>query len=181
MPDNNLTTLQTEPRNDQTKTMTKKYRQGAVGALLDIYEQAISDFKKAIEDISDNSLTIIIDSQTTDENCKSIQTILSHVVSSGFGYATSIYNLKEHNIKRQDKIFHLTIKEYLQDLTNVFTFTENVFKEIQDTELEQFDNSLKIKTGWGQLYDIEQMTEHAIVHILRHRRQIEKIKCDELK
>ena len=50
------------------KTMTKIYRQGAVGALLDIYEQAISDLKKVIEDIPDNALTIILDPQTADEN-----------------------------------------------------------------------------------------------------------------
>jgi hypothetical protein len=163
------------------KSMTKNYRLGAVGALLDIYEQAIIDFKKVIEDIPDTALTIITDPDTTDENCKSIQTILSHVVSSGFSYASSIHNLKRGNIKRQEKKYHLTIKEYLQDLTNVFLFTENIFKEVNDDELEQFDNSLKIKAGWGQLYDIEQITEHAIVHILRHKRQIEKIKRDVLK
>ena len=157
------------------------YRQGAIGALLDIYEQAIADFKKVIEDIPDDALTIIINKQTTDENCKSIQAILSHVVNSSYGYATSIHNLKGHNTKRPDKIFRLTIREYLQDLANAFNFTENVFKEFQDTELEQFDDSLKIKTGWGQSYDIEQITEHAIVHILRHKRQIEKIKLNELK
>ena len=156
--------------------MTKRYRPGAVGALLDIYEQAISDLKKVIENIPDNRLTIIIDTQTTDENCTSIQSILSHVVHAGFGYAPSIHNLKGHNLKRRDKMFYLTIKEYLQDLAHAFTFTENVFKEFQDTELEQFDESLKIKSSWGQLYDIEQITEHAIVHILRHKRQIEKIK-----
>ncbi len=55
-----------------------------------------------------------------------------------------------------------------------------MFNGIQDPELRQLDNSLKIKTGWGQLYDIEQMMEHAIVHILRHKKQIEKIKGDEL-
>ncbi len=161
--------------------MTKIYRQGPVGALLDIYEQTISDFKKVIKDIPDNALTIIIDPQTTDENCKSIQTILSHVIHSGYGYATSIHNLKGYNNARPDKTYHLTIKEYLEDLSNIFTYTENIFKEIKDNELEQFDNSLKIKAGWGQLYDIEQITEHAIVHILRYRRQIDKIKCNELK
>jgi hypothetical protein len=31
-------------------------------------------------------------------------------------------------------------------------------------------------TSWGQLYDIEQLMEHAIVHVLRHRRQIEQYK-----
>lgn len=156
-------------------------RQGAVGALLDIYEQAISDLKNVIQSIPDNALTIIIDEKTTNEDCKSIQTILSHVVSSGYSYATSIHNLKGNNAKRPDKIFHLTISEYLNDLTNVFTYTESIFKEIKDDELEQFDDSLKIKTGWGQLYDIEQITEHAIVHILRHKRQIEKIKNNQLK
>lgn len=156
-------------------------RQGAVGALLDIYEQAISDLKNVIQSIPDHTLTIIIDEKTTSEDCKSIQAILSHVVSSGYSYATSIHNLKGHNAKRPEKVFHLTIAEYLKDLTNVLLFTESVFKEIKDDELEQFDDSLKIKTGWGQLYDIEQITEHAIVHILRHKRQIEKIKHNQLK
>ena len=32
----------------------------------------------------------------------------------------------------------------------------------------------KIITSWGQSYDFEQLFEHAIVHILRHRRQIER-------
>ena len=157
------------------------YRQGAVGALLDIYEQAISDLKELIEDIPDNALTIIIDSQTTDENCKSIQAILSHVVHAAYGYATSIHNLKGNNIPRPAKNHHVTIKEYVQDLANVFVFTEGVFKDVKDIELLQYDNALKVKAGWGQLYDIEQMTEHAIVHILRHKRQIDKIKRNKLK
>ncbi|WP_291285209.1 DinB family protein [Flavobacterium sp.] len=155
-------------------------RQGAVGALLDIYEQAILDLTNVIKNIPDDALTIIIDEKTTNEDCKSIQTILSHVVSSGYSYAISIHNLKGNTIQRPDKIFHLTIAEYLKDLMNVFLFTEDIFKEIKDDELEQFDDSLKIKTGWGQLYDIEQITEHAIVHILRHKRQIEKIKSSKL-
>lgn len=155
-------------------------RPGAVGALLDIYEQAILDLKNVITNIPDNVLTNITDEKTTNEDCKSIQAILSHVVSSGYSYAISIHNLKGHNMQRPDKIFHVTIAEYLKDLTNVFLFTESVFREIKDDELEQFDDSLKIKTGWGQLYDIEQLTEHAIVHILRHKRQIEKIKSSQL-
>jgi uncharacterized damage-inducible protein DinB len=152
------------------------YRTGAVGALLDIYEQAISDLKKVIEPIPDHALTIIVDTQTMDEDCKSIQTILSHVVHSGFGYAASIHNLKGPAAQRPAKAFHTTVQAYLDDLTAVFTYTENVFENIGDSELEQFDNSRKIKTGWGQWYDIEQMMEHAILHMLRHKRQIEKFK-----
>src|SRR5712675_1651153 len=156
--------------------MTKIFRQGAIGALLDEYERAISDLKKVIETIPDKDLTVLMDTQTADDNCRSFQTILSHVVHSGYGYATNIHNLKGNHMPRPAKTFHLTFKEYQEDLTKVFSFTENIFREINENELEQFDNSLKIKAGWGQFYDIEQMTEHAIVHILRHRRQIEKFK-----
>lgn len=152
------------------------YRQGAVEALLDVYEQAISDFKKVIEDIPDAILTNIIDQETTDENCKSIQAILSHVVSSGYSYVIYIHNLKGHEMQRPDKAFHSSIKDYLEDLNKLIVYTENVFNEIEDTELEQFDQSKKITTSWEQHYDIEQLMEHAIVHILRHQRQIEKFK-----
>jgi uncharacterized damage-inducible protein DinB len=150
-------------------------RQGAAGALLDLYEQAISDLKITIEKIPDHALTVITDHRTTDENCKTIQSILSHVVHSGYGYATYIHNSKSNNIVRPEKAFHVTISKYIEDLTDVFNYTENIFKEIKDDELEQTDASLKIKSGWGQLYDIEQMMEHAIVHVLRHNRQIANI------
>lgn len=158
------------------KTIPKKYRPGAIGALLDEYERAITDFKKVIEVIPDHALTIVLDPKTTDENCKSIQTILTHVVYAGYGYATYIQNVKGHNRARPDKTFHLTIPKYLRDLDAIFSFTENIFGEFKDAELDQPDDSLKIKTHWGISYDIEQITEHAIVHILRHRRQIEKFK-----
>lgn len=147
-----------------------------MGALLDIYEQAIADLRNVIEDVSDEELIVIVDPTTTDDSCKSFQTILSHVVHGGFGYATSVHNLRKPNLQRRSKTFHLTVNEYVQDLADVFKFTSDVFREIKDEDLEQFDAALKIKTGWGQLYDIEQLTEHAIVHILRHKRQIERFK-----
>lgn len=154
----------------------KAYRPGAVGALLDLYEEAISDLKKVIADISEDMLMAIVDRETTDENCRSIQTILAHVVSCGYSYATYIYSLKGHTVTVRDKVFRQTVEAYDQDLAHVFTYTQNILASAGDSKLEQFDNALKIRTGWGQLYDIEQMIEHAIVHVLRHKRQIEKIK-----
>jgi hypothetical protein len=35
-------------------------------------------------------------------------------------------------------------------------------------------SAVRIDSRWGVQYDMEQMLEHAIVHILRHRRQIER-------
>ena len=156
--------------------MAKIYRQGAVGALLDEYERAISDLKQTIADISDEELITIVDSKTSNPKCKSVQTILSHVVSSGYGDAVDIKNLKGEKIEYPESIFRMTINDYKKDLDDLFIFVLDTFKKIQDTDLEEFDNDKKIKTYWGQVYDIEQITEHAIVHVLRHKRQIEKFK-----
>lgn len=151
------------------------YRSGAVGALLDIYEQEITGLKKLIAGIPDMALPIITDAQTADETCKSVQAILTHLVHSGYGYATSIHQLKESNRERPPRKEYFTVSEYVTALDGVFAYTENVFGNISDDELEQLDNSQKIKTGWGQLYDIEQLMEHAITHVMRHKRQIERI------
>lgn len=154
--------------------MTRIYRLGAVGALLDEYERAILDLQRVVATIPDPALCVIVDPYTANEDCRSVQTILAHVVSSGFGYATSICNLKTLGRSRPAKLQRQTIEEYLADLTSVFAFTEQVFQGIEDGELEQIEETRKIKAGWGQVYDIEQLMEHAIVHVLRHRRQLEK-------
>ena len=156
--------------------MIKTYRPGAVGALLDEYEKAIFELQQVINVISDQELIKIVDSITIDINCKSIQTILSHVVRSGYTYAIYIRNLGGQKIDYPKSLFHFSIKDYQKDLNDVLIFTTETLNTINNNQLEQLDNSKKIITSWGQVYDIEQIMEHAIVHILRHRRQIEKFK-----
>jgi uncharacterized damage-inducible protein DinB len=108
--------------------MKKIYRKGAVGALLDVYEEAIADLKQTIEAVPDDILTNILYLESEDENCRSIQSILSHVVHAGYGYATSIRNLDGSNTKRPDKTFLTTTKAYLEALDDLFVFTETFSK-----------------------------------------------------
>lgn len=152
----------------------KIYRDGAKGALLDEYEKAITDLNSVINEIGMEDLIIVIDPVTKDPNCKSVQTILSHVVRSGFNYAVSIRQLKDKNIAFRDLTYHISVDDYQKDLLELFEYTVETFNVITNEELEEFDNSKKIISRWGQIYDIEQLTEHAIVHLLRHRRQIER-------
>jgi uncharacterized damage-inducible protein DinB len=156
--------------------MAKTYRKGAVGALLDEYEKVILELQQVIDDIPEEDLIKIVDSSTTDANCKSIQTVLSHVVRSGYAYAIYIRNLERPKNEFPENSVHSSVKDYQKDLRKVFDFTLETFDKIEENQLEESDNSKKIITSWGQFYDIEQITEHAIVHILRHRRQIEKFK-----
>ena len=159
-----------------TLNQTKSYRPGASGALLDEYEKALIELQHVFSDVSDIELLKIVDSQTKDPECKSIQTVLTHVVSSAYSYSRYISKMKGIDFTKPDSAFRETKNEYTQDLKTMFAFTENIFQHVKDNELEELDNSLKVLTTWGQLYDIEQIMEHAIVHILRHRRQIEKFK-----
>jgi len=151
-------------------------RQGAIGALLDVYEEAIFRLKDTIESTSDEALLKIVDQNTKDDNCRSIQTVLSHVIHAGLGYATSIHNIHWHPITRPEKNFHYSTSAYIEDLNNLFTYTKSILITIREDQLEQINNDLKILTTWGQLYDVEQIMEHAIVHVLRHTRQIERMK-----
>jgi hypothetical protein len=97
-------------------------------------------------------------------------------VKAGYGYATYIRRLKGENISFPGYLFHSTVNDYQKDLNEFFSFTVDTFNNVHDSELEEFDNNKKMLTSWRQAYDIEQLMEHAIVHILRHRRQVEKFK-----
>ncbi|SDM19648.1 DinB family protein [Catalinimonas alkaloidigena] len=160
--------------------MTKLNRKGAVGALLDVYEQTLEDFRAVIGEIPDEALTIVVDPHTTDENCRSVQRILAHVVHAGYGYATSIHNQRGAHVSRPEKTCHTTLRAYQEELTDMFAYTVRVFEGLPDHALRQVEEAQKIRTGWKQTYDIEQLTEHAIVHLLRHGRQLERIKRDQL-
>ncbi len=154
----------------------KEFRHGAVGALLDEYERAIEELQRVIADLSDRELTVVVDTDTTDVNCRSVQAILSHVVSAGYAYAVDIRLLRGEDLYYPDLMLYSLTGDYHRELSRLFDYTVDTFRYIRDDELEQYDDEKKIRTPWGQVYDIEQLTEHAIVHILRHRRQIERFK-----
>jgi uncharacterized damage-inducible protein DinB len=156
--------------------MNKIYRKGATGAILDEYEKVIAELVQIISDVSDEELITVADNETTDDHCKSIQNVLAHVVRSGYSYAMYIREIGKNDTDRPEFVYRTTVKSYETDLNNMFIETVNTFQNITDNQLEENDNSKKINTHWSQEYDIEQMMEHAIVHILRHRRQIEKFK-----
>lgn len=153
----------------------KQYRdKGAIGALLDEYEKALYELIDLIEPISHDKLAILVDKNTDDPDCRSIQTILTHVVSSGYSYAIHIRNHLGENLDFRQKQKLENADDYIQALKNMFDYNLRVFEEYSDINLEEYDPSKKLCTRWGQYYDIEQLLEHAIVHILRHRRQIER-------
>ena len=151
-------------------------KKNAVDTLLGEYQNVITALQRVVSDVSYENLTAVVDPGTTNPDCKSIQTIVSHVVSSGYSYAGYIRKFKKIEDNRPGKILRLSVAQYRDDLDKLIAYTNETFERIYDDELEEFIEEKKIKTSWQQVYDIEQMMEHAIVHVLRHRRQIEKFK-----
>ena len=157
--------------------MIKKYRNnGAIGAILDEYEKSILEMKEVIEQLAPSDLSVIIDHETKDEDCRSIQTILSHVVSSGYTYVIEIRRWLGEQVDYIDKELLGSVEEYKLALDTMFMYNVQLFNDYPNIELEEYDAEKKFQVRWGQKYDVEQILEHAIVHVLRHRRQIERFK-----
>ena len=152
-------------------------RKGTVGALLHAYQKVITELQEVIIDIDDNKLVAIADAETADKRCASIQTVLTHVVGAGYSHANYIRQAAGAEPGYYDDVIYTTAKDYCGALDVVFSFILETFKNIEDDHLEQLDNDKKVITNWGQCYDIEQMAEHAIVHFIKHTRQIKNFEA----
>jgi uncharacterized damage-inducible protein DinB len=151
--------------------MRESYRSGAIGALMDEYERAASELKRLIEQIPEDDFVRVVDVQTKDEDCRSAQTIMSHVVRAGYGYAD--YIREQFSIaSTRPQLKLLSREESLEQLDAALRYTAETLEgrwEMSDEEIAR----TVINSRWGVVYNVESLLEHAVVHILRHRR-IEK-------
>ncbi|MFK7807314.1 MAG: DinB family protein [Saprospiraceae bacterium] len=148
--------------------------QGAKIAILDEYKKAIDELKEITKKIPIDYLLKTLDTETKDEDCQSIQSILTHVVASGYTYVIEIRKWLGEDISYYEKTKLESVEQYHVALDEMFAYNEKLFQDYPSLRLETYDPENKIKVRWGQSYDVEQLFEHAIVHILRHRRQIER-------
>ena len=152
--------------------MNKTYRKGAVGALMDEYERAAAEFRRLIGSLTDEQYTRIVDLQTADENCRSVQAIMSHVVAAGYGYANYIRDAFSMTTETWEKR-PLAHAESLEKYDSMLEYTVATLDDKWEMPEDEI-TAVSMTVHWGPTYDLEQLLEHAIVHILRHRRQIEK-------
>jgi uncharacterized damage-inducible protein DinB len=156
----------------ESQIMRTSYRNGAIGALMDEYERAASELTRLIEQIPEDDFVRVVDSQTKDEDCRSVQTIMSHVVRAGYGYADYIREqLSIASTRPQPKL--LSRQESLEQLGAALRYTIETLEGRWEMSAEEI-SAIVINSRWGVVYDVEGLLEHAVMHILRHRRQIEK-------
>ena len=156
----------------QGGTMKKTYRPGSVGALMDEYERVTVELTKILESISDEEYARIRDTQTADEDCRSIQTIMTHVVGAGYGYAGYMRDAWGIGREQHERV-PIPRAETPAKLRAMLDYMIATLEGRWDFSYEA-QEAMKMKVRWGPTYDFEMLFEHAIVHVMRHRRQIER-------
>ena len=153
-------------------TIAKTYRQGAVGALMDEYERAAAELVTILNGITDEEYERVRDTKTQDEDCRSIQTIMTHVIRAGYGYAGYMRTAwgKEPVVKWSETVSRSQVPG---DVRKMLDYTIETLDSKWDMS-EKEASEMKMTVRWGPVFDFEQLFEHAIVHVLRHRRQIDR-------
>jgi hypothetical protein len=150
--------------------------QGSLGAILDEYKKVSEEYIDVLQKISKVDFIKIVDHKTDDEDCRSIQTISRHVIRSGYGYAN--YILTALNIPTDSpNVNEMKIEspnDVVIELRRMIDYNLKQLYELNRESVEEKMFSVKFVTRWGEEFNFEQILEHAIVHILRHRRQVEK-------
>ena len=153
-------------------TMTKTYRKGPVGALMDEYERAAAELVTILQTITDEEFERVRDTETQDDDCRSIQTIMTHVIRAAYGYAGYMRTAwgREPVVRWSETV---TRTQALEELRKMLDYTIATLEGKWDmSDQEAVDTKMQVR--WGPTYDFEQLFEHAIVHVLRHRRQIDR-------
>jgi hypothetical protein len=97
---------------------------------------------------------------------------MSHVVRAAYGYADYIREqFSIASTRPQPRL--LSQQESLEQFEAALHYTIETLEGRWEMSGEEISRPI-IKTRWGPVYDVEGLLEHAIVHLLRHRRQLEK-------
>ncbi len=135
-----------------------------------------SQYLNCLIRIKEERFHTILDSETKDEDCKSIKSICEHVVNAGYGYSTYLPQNYTNLDSMRPRVSCLSVQEVEEAMWEMFSHiieTANNLSTIEEKEL-----LTEFTVPWKQNYDAEQLLEHAMVHVLRNRRQLEKFDAD---
>src|SRR5262245_28275432 len=148
--------------NEMNKSYRKSYRKGAVGALMDELERAAQELGRLIEDLTDDEFQTVCN--PGDEELCSIQAVINHVVRAGYAHANHLRVAFSMHGSRPEVPLG-TRSESVEQLAAMLAYMAATLEgrwEMTDEQIE----AVEIKSQWGTTYDLEQMLEHTVVHVL---------------
>lgn len=144
---------------------------GMVKALMEEYDRSAIDLKEILSKINIADYQEVRDRNTEDSDCKSIQAVVTHLVQSGYTYINYINTISKIEWKEYENVITDSSAGVLE-INKMLNYTETSLEKILHFENKEIE-TWKFESRWGVTFDFEQLMEHAIVHVLRHRRQIE--------
>lgn len=149
-----------------------EYRKGAVGAMMDEYERAVDELMTIVTTAGAEAYVFIADSETENEECRSIQTMVSHVVDAGYAYMNDLRPLFSMDVEP----YEFALIEFAKlpgEMEKMLEYTIATLEGRWELGYAEIDEIVRVSPS-GYRQDLEQLLEHAIVHVLRHRLQTEK-------
>lgn len=142
-------------------------------ALVGELGRALSELARMVDDLSEEDFELRLAAAEPEVDLGSIQLVVHHVVRAGYAHINYVrVALGVEGRKVEVPIGSRSqVSGQFKALREYFAET---FKERQTITDEKLD-SLRVEARWGPVYTVEQMMEHAIVHVLRHRRQLEQL------
>lgn len=147
---------------------------GPFGALMDEYARAAEDFCRVAEAFE--PARFAEERPSKDPGTVSPRAICLHVYGAARRYAD--YVRKARGLPHDDRF--LPGPEAIEGpaavrgrVAQALRYTEGALEGLYDAE-ESVVEALRFKVRWGPVYDPEMILEHGIVHLLRHRRQLER-------
>jgi hypothetical protein len=147
---------------------------GPFAALLDEMARASEDFCRTVEKVP--AELFVRERPSEDPDTVSVRAVCAHVIRAAYGHVNYI-----RRARRMEVLSPLPPERYgpegPQDvrllLHEALLYVEAGLEglaEVPEAEVA----AMTFPARWGPTYDPEMMMEHAVLHLLRHRRQLER-------
>ncbi|MEW5701094.1 MAG: hypothetical protein AB1792_02530 [Candidatus Zixiibacteriota bacterium] len=146
---------------------------GPLQALIDEYARAMAEWADVLNGVTPQQY--IATMSLSDANSPNLQAIGRHVAGAAHSYVDHIEDAlggvdrgrRKHECDCDTPAS--TIRSAWEGFDRMVVLLSRV-RRFTDDDMEK----VQFVARWGEHYNMSQMLEHAIVHILRHRRQIER-------
>jgi uncharacterized damage-inducible protein DinB len=149
-------------------TDTAPYPAGSLGTYMELYEAQVRELLHFLRGLSASDQAA---KACFGETTVTVPQILEHVAHAGMAYAEDARGaLKGPESKEKIQL----PPDPLEAIANIVPRMRDALEgawSLTDPQLAQ----IVIDTPWNQRFTLDQMLEHAIVHILYHRRQLKRV------
>ena len=147
---------------------------GPFGALMDEYARAAEDFCRVAESV--DLTRFDAERPSSNPNTVSPRAICLHVIGAAHRYAHYIRKARGVDFVDRyeaDPARLQSPRDVRALLTEAIVLTEETVAPLLNATDEDIQ-ALSFTVRWGPRYDPEMIVEHAVCHLLRHRRQLER-------